>query len=106
MEKEQDIQARLDRFYNDTGNTALIKEYLSETFFDIIGKAHSETVHSNFLEWFFKQHTWDSSSIKRMIGLAMIKSDMSKIEYKKLISDFEKLKSCTVSGIEIGRAHV
>lgn len=105
MNQEHDIQARLDRFYNDTGNTALINKYLSETFFDIIGKAHSETVHSNFLEWYFKQYTWDSSAIKRMIGLAMIKSDTSGIEYKKLISDFEKLKSCTVSGIEVKREY-
>lgn len=105
MDSKDDLKLQLKQFYDDAENKTLIKKYLSETFFDIIGKAHSETVHSNFIEWYFKQHLWDSSAIKRMIGLAMINQICQESTYKNLISDFEKLKSCTVSGIEVKREY-
>lgn len=105
MNQEQDIHARLDRFYNDTENSALINKYLSETFFDIIDKVHSETVHSNFLAWYFKQPSWASSAIKQMIDLAKDNSSTSSIEYKDLISEFEKQGSYTISGIDVKREY-
>lgn len=103
MNQEQDIQARLDRFYNDTENSVLINKYLSETFFEVIGKAHNETVHSNFLAWYFKQPSWALNAIRQMIGLAKEYSSTSSIGYKNLISDFEKQGSYTISGIEVKR---
>ena len=67
MEQEQNLKKLLDQFDENRENTVLAEKYLSETFFDVVGKAHSETVHSNFLKWFFMQYTWDALENKNLI---------------------------------------
>lgn len=102
MEQEQNLKKLLDQFDENRENTVLAEKYLSETFFDVVGKAHSETVHSNFLKWFFMQYTWDALAIKNLIWLAKKRTESLSV-FPKILSDIESLKKCTISGIDVKR---
>lgn len=76
MEKDN-IRAkdRLQAFYDDQENKALIEKYLSESFFDVIGKNRSESAHTNFLKWFFSQKEWSNQALKLFLKLICSKAE-------------------------------
>ena len=70
---EQDdytISDKIRAFFEAPYNKALIVKYhLNENLFDVIGKNRSESVHTNFLKWFFSQKEWNEKALKYFLKL-------------------------------------
>lgn len=102
MDTRQDITTLINQFDANPENRVLREKYLSETFFDVVGKAHSETVHSNFLRWFFRQYPWNALAIKKLIEVSKKRAESSGVFPKKL-EDLDFLNKCEVFRVDVSR---